>query len=271
MTSSSDQPEQAHTRGLQGKNALITGATTGIGFEIAMKLIDSGATVTISGRSAERGAAAVAALGAPGRVFFSQGDCNDYAASSRVVEEAAARAGSRLDILVSAGAEGPVGPKLFHELTSQQLVDGLATRIFPRIFPVHAAVAPLRASGNASVLFITTDAARHPTPGEAVIGAAGASIILMTKALAREFSRWNVRVNALALTLTSDTPSWDRIFSAETFENRLFSKALARFPRGRAPTAEEVARAAAFLVSPEADQVTGQTMSVNGGLSFGGW
>lgn len=78
-------------------------------------------------------------------------------------------------------------------------------------------------------------------------------------------------MNALGLTLTSDTPSWDRIFSAESFENRLFSKALQRFPAGRAPTAEEMARVAVFLLSPLASQVTGQTVSVNGGLSFGGW
>ena len=116
-----------------------------------------------------------------------------------------------------------------------------------------------------------TDAARHPTPGEAVIGAVGAAILLMTKALAREFSRWNIRVNSVALTLTTDTPGWDRIFSKPGFENRLFSKALERFPQGRAPSAAEVAEVAAFLASDLASQVNGQTVSVNGGLSFGGW
>lgn len=99
----------------------------------------------------------------------------------------------------------------------------------------------------------------------------GASIILMTKALAREFARLNIRVNSLAITLTSDTPSWERIFSGQDFENKLFSKALERFPSGRAPTSDEVARAAMFLLSQDASQINGQTVSVNGGLSFGGW
>jgi 3-oxoacyl-[acyl-carrier protein] reductase len=93
----------------------------------------------------------------------------------------------------------------------------------------------------------------------------------MTKTLAKEFSRWQIRVNSVSLTLTSDTPSWDRIFGEETFQTGLFSKALARFPSGRAPTAEEVARVAVFLASDQSSQVTGQTVSVNGGLSFGGW
>ena len=89
--------------------------------------------------------------------------------------------------------------------------------------------------------------------------------------LARELSRWSIRVNTVALTLTSDTPTWDRIFSHEGFENDLFSKALRRFPSGRAPTSEEVSHVAWFLASQHASQVTGQTLSVNGGLSFGGW
>jgi 2-hydroxycyclohexanecarboxyl-CoA dehydrogenase len=104
-----------------------------------------------------------------------------------------------------------------------------------------------------------------------MIGAVGAAIILLTKALARELSRDRIRVNSVAMTITSDTPSWDRIFARESFENRLFTKAVARFPQGRAPTADEVAQAAVFLASPAASQITGQTVSVNGGLSFGGW
>ena len=118
---------------------------------------------------------------------------------------------------------------------------------------------------------ITTDAARHVTTGESIIGATGASIILLTKALARELSRHKIRVNSVALTITSDTPSWDRIFSNENFGSRLFSKALERFPLGRAPTSDEVADTALFLLSKQSAQVNGQTISVNGGLSFGGW
>ena len=60
-------------------------------------------------------------------------------------------------------------------------------------------------------------------------------------------------------------------FSKREFEHKVCSKALERFPAGRAPTADEVARAAVFLLSEDASQINGQTVSVNGGLSFGGW
>jgi 2-hydroxycyclohexanecarboxyl-CoA dehydrogenase len=80
-----------------------------------------------------------------------------------------------------------------------------------------------------------------------------------------------MRVNSVALTITSDTPSWDRIFARESFQRDLFARAVERFPMGRPPSAEEAAAVVVFLASDAAAQVTGQTISVNGGLSFGGW
>lgn len=257
--------------GMQGKVALVTGGTRGIGFRIAEALAEKGAVVTVNGRTAEHGEEALARLRkiSP-EVAFEAGECGDYGSIAAVVERTVKRHGG-LDILVSAGAAGTLGPMPFADMTPEQIESGFRSRFFPRIYPVHASLAALRARGAGSIVMITTDAARHPTPGESVIGAVGAGIVLMTKALAREFSRWNIRVNTVALTLTSGTPGWDRIFAKPGFENRLFSKALERFPRGRAPSAEEVAQVAAFLASDLALQVTGQTVSVNGGLSFGGW
>jgi 2-hydroxycyclohexanecarboxyl-CoA dehydrogenase len=256
---------------MDGKVALVTGGSRGIGFAIAQALARRGAQVIVTGRNPEHGHEALEVLRTlDPRAGFEVGEAGDHAAMAAIVERVVQSRGG-LDILVSAGAAGPVGPKPFAEMSAEQLEASFDARLWPRIFPVHAALPALRARGAGSVIMVTTDAARHPTPGEAVIGAVGAAILLMTKALAREFSRWNIRVNSVALTLTSDTPGWDRIFSKPGFENRLFSKALERFPQGRAPSAAEVAEVAAFLASDAASQVNGQTVSVNGGLSFGGW
>jgi 2-hydroxycyclohexanecarboxyl-CoA dehydrogenase len=260
------------TLDFDGKVALVTGSSGGIGLHVAEKLARGGASVVINSRSLENGERALEQLRAvSNRVHLAIGDCGDPAAASRVAHAAAALGNEAIDILVSAGAQGSVPPKPFAEMSADEIVTAYQSRFFPRIFPVHAALPYLRVRGGA-VVMVGTDAGRHPTPGESIVGAVGAGVILLTKALAKEFARWHIRVNSVALTLTSDTPSWDRIFgSGETFHAKLFDKLARRFPAGRAPTAEEVARVASFLASDEAAQVTGQTVSVNGGLSFGGW
>jgi 2-hydroxycyclohexanecarboxyl-CoA dehydrogenase len=255
---------------LNNKVALITGASGGLGLHVAEKLAASGATVVINGRSLENANKAAAELRkTSSAVSVAIGDCGDYEQAISVAAKAAEINGG-IDILVSAGAQGSVPPTPFAEMTGQDLVSAFQSRFFPRVFPVHAALPFMRERGG-SVVMVGTDAGRYPTPGESIVGAVGAGVILLTKALAKEFSRWNIRVNSVALTLTSGTPSWDRIFSDEQFQSHLFSKLADRFPSGRPPTAEEVARVAVFLASDEAAQVTGQTISVNGGLSFGGW
>lgn len=256
----------------ENKVALITGASGGVGLNVAKTLAANGATVIINSRSPENGQQALEQLRSISqKVDFVAGDCGDYAAAVKVAEYAA-RINGGIDVLVIAGVRGKVRPIPFAEMSGTDLVAATESRLFARIFPVHAALPYLRVRGGAVVL-LGTDAARHPTSGESIVGAVGAAVILMTKVLAKEFARWNIRVNGIALTLTSETPSWDRIFNVggDNFDAKLFGKLAQRFPWGRAPTADEVARVAVFLASSEAAQVTGQTISVNGGLSFGGW
>lgn len=253
-----------------GKVALVTGASGGIGLRTAEKLMEGGAHVVVNSRSRENSEKAADELRRiSDRVSVAVGDMNDYESAVAVAAEAAKVRGA-IDIVVSSGAHGAVRPMPFADMTGEELVKAFVSRFSPRFFPVHAALPYMKENGGAVVL-VGTDAGRYPTPGESVVGAFGASVIMMTKTLARELARWKIRVNAVSLTLTSDTPSWDRIFNEKTFQTGLFGKALARFPQGRAPTADEVARVAAFLASEQTAQVTGQTISVNGGLSYGGW
>lgn len=257
-------------KSLQGKTAYVSGGTGGIGFFVARMLAGSGCNLLVTGRNEERGAEAVRELEALGaKAVYAQGDAGEYQSCKRAVE-AGVKAFGGIDIIISCGAEGRLGPKLFAEMSEDDIRSSFEDRFYPRIFPVHAGVDELKKS-KGSAVFITTDAARHVTSGESVIGAFGAAVVLMTKGLARELSRDQVRINAVAMTLTSDTPAWDRIFSKEDLGTQVFRKALERFPFGRAPNAEEVSKVILFLASDDASQITGQTLSVNGGLSFGGW
>ncbi|MGE0153480.1 MAG: SDR family NAD(P)-dependent oxidoreductase [Reyranellaceae bacterium] len=260
---------------LADKVALVTGANGGVGFQAARKLAESGAIVMINGRTTENCEKALAKLRQasdridPDKCSFAVGDTSNYEDARRVAEQAGAINGG-IDVLVSAGAHGAVRPMPFADMSGQELAAAFNSRYFARINPVHAALPYLRVRGGA-VVMLGTDAGRHATSGESIVGAYGAAVILTTKVLAKEFARWKIRVNAVSLTLTADTPGWDRIFSEQTFQTNLFGKALDRFPFGRPPNAEEVARVVMFLASEGASQVTGQTLSANGGLSFGGW
>lgn len=261
-------PSHAAAADLSGQVAWITGGTAGVGFAVARALLAAGAKVVISGRDPIRGQQALDRLGHPSASLI-LGDCADPRQAGAMVEQVIALH-ARLDIVVASGGAVDEKPGLFHEVSDTHFTEVYRHQFLNRVFPVRAALPCLRERGGC-VLFIGTDAGRHATVGEAAHGSLGAATIMLTKTLAREFSRWDIRVNGLALTLTAGTEAFEKVMARGDWLTALYTKAVGRFPRGRPPLADEVAQAALFLVSPQASQVTGQTISVNGGLSFGGW
>lgn len=256
-----------HSAAWAGRTVLVTGGTSGTGFRAAERFLAGGANVVVNGRSAERGRAALDRLRSTSdRVTLHLGDCSSYDHAAAAVRQAVDGFGS-LDVVVSAGASGVGDPKPFVNMTPDEIRDGLTSRYLARMYPVRAALPFLQQRPHACVVLLTTDAARHATRGASVIGAYAAGIIQLTKTLAHELSRDGVRVNGVAMTLTTDTRSWDAIRD----EGSLNRDQFARFPFGRPPNATEVADAVVYLASPAAAQITGQVLSVNGGLSYGGW
>ena len=228
----------------------------------------AGATVVVNGRDQQRGSLALAKLKHP-QAFFVQGDCS-VAQQARDVAAQVVSAHGKITILVASGGAADSAPALFSELPDEAFTSVYRSQFLNRVFPLRAALPHLQVQGG-SVIIVGTDAGRFATVGEALHGGLGAAKIMLTKTLAREFSRWNIRVNGLALTITTDTEAFDAAMARQDWSTDLFSKAVRRFPGGRPPNAQEVARVALFLASDQSAQVTGQTISVNGGLSFGGW
>jgi 3-oxoacyl-[acyl-carrier protein] reductase len=254
--------------GVEGRVVLVTGGTAGIGLKIAEALLTAGATVVINGRDRRRGEKALAVLDHD-LAFFESGDCGEPEGARDVVRRVVEAHGPIRGLVVSGGAAHRT-PHLFHELAAADFEEVYQAQFLNRVFPIRAVLPHMQTEGG-SIVILSTDAGRHATVGESLHGAMGAATIMLTKTLAREFGRWKIRVNCLALTITAGTESFEAVMTGDQWAKGIFEKAVRRFPLGRPPNTDEVARVALFLVSDQSLQITGQTVSVNGGLSVAGW
>lgn len=244
---------------LSGQRVLVVGGTAGIGRACAAAMIAAGATVTIAGRDPDRGRRAAAALGA-GLVT---GDAADPAAASRIVGAACDRMGG-LDVLLS-GAGGDPMPRLLGDIPIGDLVGMVTGSLAPVILPARAAYDVMRAQRQGCILLVASDAGKVATPGEAAIGAAMAGIAMFARGMAIEGKRQGIRVNTITPSIVRGTPLYDRLM-ADPFAGKLFGKAETLAHLGVAEP-DDLAHLATFLASPAAARITGQTISVTGGIS----
>jgi NAD(P)-dependent dehydrogenase (short-subunit alcohol dehydrogenase family) len=253
-------------RSFAQRNVVITGGGSGIGLASADLFLARGARVVINGRNIERGANAVAALEAlaPGKfIRFVAADVSEPA-SARELFRAAREAfgGDQIDILVNCiGAD--TAPQLFHKLAAAEVALTLDGWLKATILSCAAALPHLRDGG--AIVNVASDAGKAPTPGETVIGAAMAGIVMFRRTLALEQKRRGVRANAITPSFVPDTQTSNRV-TAEGMGAKLYAKAKAAAHLGL-PTARDVANAVLFFASDEAQFVTGQVLSVNGGIS----
>ena len=249
------------------RRILVTGGTSGIGFAAARRLAQVGSvSLVVNGRDRNRGEAAARTLEAAGpgvRAQFVAADVASLAGARALFERAASDLGG-LDVLVTS-AGGDFVPKLFHETPVEEIDAVLQHWLVSTITCCRLAL-PLMGKGGA-IVTVGSDAAKVPTPGETVIGAAMAGIAMFSRTLAIEAKRRGIRVNAVTPSLVRNTLSSSRI-TAEGFSAKLFAKAAEAAHLG-VPDADDVAAVIAFLAGPETARVTGQVVSINGGISAG--
>jgi len=261
------------TAELGGLCVAVTGGTKGIGRAAVLTLAANGARVVFQGTDSSAGHEIERECQkGPGEAVFVTGDLMKFEDAENLVATACKRFG-RLDCYVSSGGPRQPPPALFRDLaTPVQSLALLESRILPRLNGLHAAVPVMQKQGGGKIILLTTDAARTPTPSESMIGAAGAVVMSLTRSLAKELVSDGIRVNAIATTITSGTPPYEAYLAAKAQDSQLplvkaFTKAHAQAGL-RINTAQDLADYVLFLASPASDQITGSTMSINGGLSF---
>lgn len=255
---------------LSGRTAVITGGNRGIGAAVSEALGAMGARVAIVSRGREAGEAMAASLREQGAdAGWFQGDTREYDQMRRVASEVESSFGP-VDILVASGSPTSPSAELFLDTDPDSYPDYFVRQCVTRLNPLRAVADQMISQGKGKVVFISTDAGRVPTPSEALIGAGAAGLMFATRALGRELGRHGIRVNTVSTTLTRATPAYERFqdrANKDKVLTRAFSKIEDRAAFGlNAP--EDVADAVLFLVSDASDQISGATLSVNGGLSF---
>jgi len=254
--------------GLGGRVSLVFGGTYGIGAAIARRLGRSGSAVAISARNPRP--ELLDELRASGvKAEFFAGDLGTWKDIEEVVKRTVEEFG-RIDVLVVSGRPRGTASKLFLETDPDSFMDYFRTRTVTRLWAARAAAPHMKEQGGGRIIFVTSDAGRVPTPAEVLDGTSSAGVVFATRALGRELSRHGIRVNTVALTLTRDTPAYERFTSNQDPESvlfRAFQKIEGRSPFGL-NRPEDVAEVVAFLAGDGAKQISGAVLSVNGGLSF---
>jgi 2-hydroxycyclohexanecarboxyl-CoA dehydrogenase len=252
---------------LQGKTVLITGGTAGIGKACAEAMLEAGAeAAVINGRSRERGERARAALASRfpnAQIVLALGDMAQLADTQAVVATAMEKL-ERVDVLVNSTGTNDF-PTLLHKIALEDIPGILQRCLTAQLLSCRAVLPHMRAANSGCIINIASDAAKIPTPGETVIGAAMAGIVMFTRALAVEGKRNNIRANVLTPSIVGGTEFYDRIM-ADPFAGKLFGKAVEKAELGLVDMAD-LAAIAVFLASPAASKMTGQALSVTGGIS----
>lgn len=278
MSSDHQSTAQHSPSTLNGKVALVTGATGYIGKAIAFQLAREGATIAVNGRNKLAGEATVTEItDQGGKAIFAPADITDGEQVKQMVDEVAKKLG-KLDILVASGAgasHDSLPFRLFDELSHDEIDYYIKSHWLTRAYAVQAAIKHMAPDGGKIVL-LGTDAGRIATVGESMIGGSTAGMMQMSRALARELGRKNIRINVVSMSYISDSePRWHN--SSEALESKEDAegkrKGMLENLRKRMlfdVSAKDIAAAVSFFAGPTSDAITGQTLSVNGGLSTPG-
>jgi 2-hydroxycyclohexanecarboxyl-CoA dehydrogenase len=246
-------------RGLSGKVALVTGAASGIGRAVALRLGEEGCRVAAVDIDLEGARQTAATIGEGARALHAD---VSYLSAMREAVAAAERDLGPIDVLVSCAGWDLVQP--FVESTEETWDRVISINLRGVIACTRAVLDGMIERGGGAIVSISSDAGRVGSSGEVVYSGAKAGIIGFSKAVAREVARHHIRVNVVCPGPT-DTPMLEEVRRANP---RLGDALVKAVPFRRLARPEEIAAAVAFFASDDAAYITGQTLSVSGGLTM---
>ncbi|MFQ5817489.1 MAG: SDR family NAD(P)-dependent oxidoreductase [Terriglobia bacterium] len=257
---------------LEGRVALITGGSRGLGQAIAERFARAGAAVFITSRTQQQLAETTKAIQqAGGRVAYEVADVSQEADVACVVPAAEKQFGP-IDILVNnAGIYGPV--RELHSITPAEWDQVLAINLRSAYLLTRAVLPGMLARRRGVILNISTVSAKHAYAWSGPYAASKAGMIALSRVVAAEAARSGVRVNALCPGPVRGTAMWHEVGTALSRKlgvslEQLGEQTRAAILQGRPQERAEVAAAALFLCSEEASGITGQALNVDGGVVF---
>jgi len=242
-----------------GRIAVVTGAGQGIGRAIAEKLAADGATVVVTDINEATAKETAAALG--GDALAVRTDVADRASVDAAVAQVRERFG-RIDVLVNNAGWDKAGPFVESDPADWDRV--IAINLYGVLHTCRAVLPVMIEQGGGTVVNLASDAGRVGSSGEAVYSAAKGGVIAFSKTIARENARSGINVN-----IVCPGPTDTALFASMGGDNPRLRESLTRaIPFRRLAQPVDIAGAVAFLASPDAAYITGQTVSVSGGLTM---
>ncbi|WP_415392760.1 3-oxoacyl-ACP reductase FabG [Paracoccus sp. SJTW-4] len=241
---------------LTGKNALVTGASGGIGAAVATALHAAGATVTLSGTREAPLQELAARLGSRAHVVTA--NLGDAAAVEALPKQAAAAMGS-VDILVNNA--GITRDNLFMRMSDEEWAQVLEVNLTSSFRLARGVLRGMMKARWGRIVSITSVVGQTGNPGQGNYAAAKAGLVGMSKSLAYEVASRGITVNCVA-------PGFIETAMTDALNDEQKSRILGQIPAGRMGRPEEIAAAVLYLSSTQAAYVTGATLHVNGGMAM---